>query len=129
MKNMLDYGLLVLRVGVAGLMVPHGWSKLNKLIAGLSDGAEPVQFYDFMGIGAMPSLALAVMGEFVAPLLILVGWKTRYAAVPAAFTMGVAAFGAHWGEGLGEMEHALLFLFPFAALALTGGGRFGWDKK
>ena len=36
MKNLMDYGLLVLRVGTAGLMVPHGWSKLNKLIAGLN---------------------------------------------------------------------------------------------
>jgi uncharacterized membrane protein YphA (DoxX/SURF4 family) len=43
--------------------------------------------------------------------------------------MGVAAFGAHWGEGLGEMEHALLYLILFGALVLTGGGRFGWDKK
>ena len=85
MKNMLDYGLLVLRVGVAGLMVPHGWSKLNKLIAGFAEGAEPVEFYDFLGIGAVPSLALAVVGELVAPLLIVVGWKTRWAAVPAAF--------------------------------------------
>ena len=95
MKSLHDWGLLVLRIGTAGLLIPHGWGKLNKLITGLNS-ADGVQFYNFMGIGETPSLMLTVLGEFIAPILILIGFKTRWAAVPAAITMGVAGFMVHW---------------------------------
>ena len=62
MKSLHDWGLLVLRIGTAGLLIPHGWGKLNKLIAGLNS-ADGVQFYNFMGIGETPSLMLTVLGE------------------------------------------------------------------
>ena len=45
-------------------------------------------------------------------------------SVPAAITMAVAAFGAHAGDPISDKEHALLFLVPFAVLALMGGGRY-----
>ena len=128
MKSLHDWGLLVLRIGTAGLLIPHGWGKLNKLISGLTS-ADGVQFYNFMGIGETPSLMLTVLGEFIAPILILIGFKTRWAAVPAAITMGVAGFMAHWGEGLSEMEHALLFFFPLVAILLMGPGRWSLDRR
>lgn len=128
MKSLHDSGLLVLRIGTAGLLIPHGWSKLNKLIAGLNS-ADGVQFYNFMGIGEAPSLMLTVLGEFIAPILILIVFKTRWAAVPAAITMGVAGFVVHWGEGLSEMEHALLFFFPLVAILLLGPGRWSLDRR
>jgi len=60
----------------------------------------------------------------VAPLVIVVGLWTRWMSVPAAITMAVAAFGAHAGDPISDKEHALLFLVPFAVLALMGGGRY-----
>jgi len=128
MKSLHDWGLLVLRIGTAGLLIPHGWGKLNKLITGLNS-ADGVQFYNFMGIGETPSLMLTVLGEFIAPILILIGFKTRWAAVPAAITMGVAGFMVHWGEGLSEMEHALLFFFTLVAILLLGPGRWGLYRR
>lgn len=120
-----DVSLLVLRLGAGGLMVPHGWGKLNQLIKGLKAGE--VQFYDWMGIGAEASLALAVVGELVAPLFIVLGLCTRWMSIPAAVTMAVAAFIVHAGDPLGDKEHALLFFFPFLVTALMGGGRYSLD--
>ena len=120
-------GLALLRIGPAALMLTHGYSKLLKLLAG-----GEIQFYDFAGLGPEVSLALAVLGELVAPAAMILGFKTRWFAVPALITMLVAAFGAHWAEPLAEKEHALLFAIPFAATLLLGAGSFsidGWLRR
>jgi len=108
-------------------MVPHGWGKLNRLIEGLNAGE--VQFYNWMGIGTEASLGLAVCGEFVAPVFIVLGLFTRWMSIPAAITMAVAAFGAHAGDPIGDKEHALLFLVPYLVLALMGGGKYSLDSR
>ena len=62
----------------------------------------------------------------------ILGFKTRWFAVPALMTMLVAAFGAPWAEPLAEKEHALLFAIPFAATLLLGAGSFsldGWLRR
>ena len=115
-------GLALLRIGPAALMLTHGYPKLLKLLAG-----GEIQFYDFAGLGPEVSLALAVFGEFVAPLALIVGFKTRWFAAPAAFTMLVAAFGAHWADALGDKEHSLLFAIPFLATMLLGAGSYSLD--
>lgn len=115
-------GLALLRIGPAALMLTHGYPKLLKLLAG-----GEIQFYDFAGLGPEVSLALAVFGEFVAPLALIVGFKTRWFAAPAAFTMLVAAFGAHWTDALGDKEHSLLFAIPFLATMLLGAGGYSLD--
>ena len=78
MKTLHDWGLLVLRIGTAGLLIPHGWGKLNKLITGLTS-ADGVQFCNWMGMGETPSLMLTVLGEFIAPILILIRFKSCWA--------------------------------------------------
>ena len=52
-----DLSLLLLRLCAGGLMVPHGWGKLNRLMTGLEAGE--VKFYNWMGIGTEASLGLA----------------------------------------------------------------------
>lgn len=125
MKWHTHVALLLLRIGAGGLMVPHGWGKWQRLMKGLQAGE--VKFYDWMGLGPELSLGLAVFGELVAPALVFLGIGTRWAAIPAAITMAVAAFGAHAGDPISDKEHALLFLVPFLALALMGGGKYSVD--
>ena len=100
-------GLALLRIGPAALMLTHGYSKLLKLLAG-----GEIQFYDFAGLGAEVSLALAVLGELVAPAAMILGFKTRWFAVPALITMLVAAFGAHWAEPRRSTLFSLRFPLP-----------------
>ena len=122
-----NLALVLLRLGAGGLMVPHGWGKLNRLMDGLSAGE--VRFYDWMGIGTEASLGLAVFGELVAPAFLVVGLFTRWMSIPAATTMAVAAFGAHAGDPISDKEHALLFLVPYVVLALMGAGKFSLDHR
>jgi putative oxidoreductase len=119
-------GLLVLRAVPSGLMMTHGWPKLGRLLDQWGS-EEGVKFFDFLGLGPEVSLILTVLAELVAPALMAVGWKTRWAALPAAFTMAVAAFVVHGGDPLGDKELALLYLVCFSAVAALGGGAWSLD--
>ena len=119
-KNFTDLALLLLRVGFGGFMLTHGIPKISKL----SNAAE---FPDPLGIGGLLSLILCLIGEVLAPILIIVGFKTKWAAIPAAITMLVAAFVVHAKDDLGTKEHALLFCIAFVAIFLAGAGKLSID--
>lgn len=125
MKNSLlkDVGLAFFRIAVSVMMLPHGYGKFQKLIAGNFEFGNPI------GIGAAPSLFLAVVGEFICPLLIILGYKTRIVALPSAITMAVAAFIVHGTDSFETKEKALLYLVAFLTIALVGPGKFSLDKK
>tara|TARA_R110000772_G_scaffold84356_1_gene178113 strand:+ start:311 stop:682 length:372 start_codon:yes stop_codon:yes gene_type:complete len=123
MTSTYHIGLLLLRVSFSGLMLTHGIPKLMNLVQG------NLEFSDPLGIGAVPSLILTVIGEVICPLLIIIGYKTRLAAIPAAITMAVAAFVIHGADPIGTKEKALLYFFAFVIIALTGPGKFSVDRK
>lgn len=119
-----NLGLALLRIIPSAIMLfVHGLPKLQKLLAGNFEFADPI------GIGAAPSLFLTVIGEFVAPLLIIIGFKTRFAAIPAAITMFVAAFVIHGADPFAKKELALLYFVFFLIIALVGSGKYSIDKK
>lgn len=118
-----DIGLAFLRISASALMLTHGVPKFLKLIAG------NFQFGDPIGIGVHASLILAVIGEFVCPLLILIGFKTRWASVPPAMVMFVAAVFAHADDPFAKKEKALLFLVIFIAIIFLGPGKYSIDRK
>lgn len=124
MQNTLlkDIGLAVLRIGASVAMLTHGYEKLQMLI----DGAE---FGNPIGIGSTPSLFLAVIGEFVCPILIIFGFKTRWAAVPTTVTMAVAFLIVHGADAFQKKEKALLYLIIFIAIILLGPGKYSVDKR
>ena len=121
-------GMLLLRTVPSGIMMTHGWPKFQRLLAQWGS-EEGVKFFDFMGLGPEISLVLTVLAELVAPALMIVGFQTRWAAIPAAFTMGVAAFVVHGGDPLGDKELALLYLVCFAVVALLGPGKWSVDER
>lgn len=116
-------GLAFLRISMSAMMLTHGLPKFQKLISGDFTFGDPI------GIGAAPSLFLAVIGEFICPILIIIGYKTRLASVPVVITMLVAAFIAHAADPFGKKEMALLYLVGFVTIALLGPGKFSIDKK
>lgn len=118
-----DLGLLLLRLGVGLLMAfSHGLGKVQKFLAG-----GPYQWADPLGLGPGLSLFLAGGAEFFGALALAVGFMTRLAALPLAFTMAVAAFIVHAQDPFAKKEFAMLFMIPFLTLALTGPGRFSAD--
>ncbi|RZN78351.1 MAG: DoxX family protein [Winogradskyella sp.] len=121
--NYNDLGLLILRLGFGGLMlINHGIPKLDKLNG-------PIEFADPIGVGATASLILCLIGEVLAPVLIIFGIKTKFAAVPAAITMGVAAFIVHGSDPLARKEMALLYFIAFVVIFLAGPGKFSIDGR
>ena len=122
-SNYNDLALLLTRIGFGGLMlINHGIHKLDKLNG-------PIEFADPIGVGATASLILCLIGEFLAPVLIIIGLKTKLAAIPAAITMGVAAFIVHGTDPLAKKEMALLYFIAFVAIFLAGPGKFSIDGK
>ena len=111
-------GLLVLRVGLSALMLTHGIPKLMNLFQG------DMSFGDPLGIGSTLSFILVVFAEAICPILIILGLRTRLAAIPVIITMAVAAFIVHGDDPFSSMEKALMYLVGFTAIALMGGGKY-----
>jgi putative oxidoreductase len=118
----LDIVLFILRVGIALLMLSHGISKLNTLLAG-----GEIQFPDPMGVGAVASLSLAVFAEVFCSVLVLIGLATRLAVIPLIVTMLVAVLVIHANDGLEKMEMGIHYLLTYIVLLFAGSGRISFD--
>lgn len=115
-------GLLLIRLAAGGMMIyGHGWGKL------MAFSKKAPKFPDPLGIGNELSMMAAIAGEVLFPALLIIGVFTRLAAVPAAFTMVVAAFIVHGDDPFAKQEMALLYLTAFLTLIMTGAGRFSVD--
>lgn len=125
MKNspLTNFGLLLLRLVFSGMLLTHGIPKLMKLVSGDLEFADPI------GIGAPLSLILAVFAEVVFPILVIVGFKTRWMTIPIILTMAVAAFLHHASDILATKELSILYLAAFISIALLGPGKYSIDKK
>ena len=118
-----NIGLLLLRIVFCGAMIyGHGLGKLNKLIDGNFKFSDPI------GIGEAPTLFLAVFSEFIAPIFILIGFKTKFFSFFPAATMFVAAFIVHLSDPFSRMEKAILFLAVFVLFMISGPGKYSIDK-
>ncbi len=119
MRVSLDFGVLVLRVTTSLLMMfPHGWSKLASFTTKLNTFPDP------LGISSQVSLTATVFTEFFLSIFIILGIKTRWAALPLLFTMLVAAFIVHGNDPWARQEKAVLFSVVYLSLFFTGGGKF-----
>ncbi|TVR40921.1 MAG: DoxX family protein [Cryomorphaceae bacterium] len=120
--SLLNFSHVLLRVGLGLFMLTHGYPKLEKLLSGSQ------QFPDPLGIGALPSLILAVFAEVFCSALVALGLLTRYAVIPLIITMIVAAFVAHAGDPFGKREMALLYLLGYVVIFARGSGKFSLDQ-
>ena len=120
-----DVGLLVLRLWLGlSLLLLHGKAKL----LGFAELSQ--KFPDPLGIGSTASLALATFAELVCSGLVALGLVTRFAALSAAVTMGVAFFIVHkasleMGPRSGEL--AFIYLAGFVTLVIAGPGCLSLD--
>lgn len=132
MKNN-DLGLLLIRLALGFLMLLHGIAKLTHGIDFLGDM--------FKNLGLPSFFAYSVyIGEVIAPVLIIIGYRTRLAALVFAFTMVVAVGMAHASDifklsetGGWALELQGLYFFGAIALFFTGAGKYAastnskWD--
>ncbi len=118
-----EIGLLIHRVSISILILFHGVSNM------LSN-------YSFIktvlnNIGLPKSIAYGVfIGEIIAPILIIVGYKTRLASLILAFNMLIAILVAHSSDlfslnkyGGWAIELQGLYLFGAISIFFLGAGK------
>jgi putative oxidoreductase len=119
-----DAGKLILRVSLGVLVLLHGIGKI-------ASGVAPILGM-MADVGLPPPLGyLVYVGEVLAPLLLIVGFWTRPAALIVAINMIVAVALVHSGQlfqlgknGNWALELQGIFFFAAIAVALLGAGRF-----
>lgn len=117
-----DLALLFLRLAAGAMMLGHGYGKVTGLLAGRANFPDP------LGLGPVPSLAFAAFAEFGCALLVMIGFKTRWTAIPVVVTMLVAALVHHADDPWGDKEFPLLYASVFLTFVLAGGGRYTLDR-
>ena len=122
-KFLLHLGLLIFRLGFSLGLMTHGYGKFLNVINGNFKFSDPI------GIGISPSLILASFGEFIAPVFIIIGWKTRLFSIFPTLTMLVAYTIAHDGDPFSRKEKSLMYLIAFVAIYFTGPGKYSVDKE
>lgn len=130
-KNV-DLGLVIMRISVGGLMLFHGVSKMGnpgqtieKMTSALSESGLP----GFLSYGVF-------LGEVIAPILVLIGFRTKIFSLFIMLTMVVAIYARHSLDvfslsksgGLG-VELQMLYLLGALALMFTGAGKYAVSSK
>jgi putative oxidoreductase len=122
MKSLcLNLGLLVLRASLGGMMLVHGWPKLQGFMKN-----EP-GFPDLFGLGSRLGHGLAVFAEVGCAGLLIAGLLTRLASIPLIVTMAVAHFVVHKADPWQTKELAALYLAGYITVLLTGPGAISLD--
>ena len=133
--NTNDIGKLILRASISILMLMHGYNKLFFGIAKVKSIFANSILPDFLSYGVY-------IGEILAPLMILVGYKSRVAGIIMSLhiiiilyliqTASLLAIKAKGGGFVYELEY--LFLFGAITVSLLGsgkpsisGGKGRWD--
>jgi len=114
----INWSLVALRLIVGLAMLTHGFPKLFKLFNG------DFTFPDPIGLGSELSLVLATFAEFFCSILIIIGYRSRFAAIPLIFTMLVALLIVHGNDPVFAHWNILLYLFAYAVLLHLGGGKY-----
>lgn len=119
-----DAGKLVLRLAVGILILLHGIAKLRFGLGDVAPALERAHIPAAFG-------HLIYIGEVVAPLMMVVGFWTRPAALVVAATMAVALVLGHPRELFQMTNHGGLllevqwmFFAGAVAVALIGAGRY-----
>ena len=127
--------LLILRLALGIVMLPHGLQKTVGLFGGGGFGATMGYF---TGQGMPAALAfLVILAESLGSLGLIVGFLTRVAALGIGSVMVCAILTVHWPNGFfmnwfgnqkGEgFEYHLLVIGMALALILGGGGKASID--
>ena len=124
----LDAGLLVLRLGLGGMFIAHGWPKLA---GGAAKWAKVGKAMGYLGIDVWPTMwgFLAAMSETLGGLLFAVGFLFRPATAMMLATMVVATTMHIGNDGFMGASHAIEMGIVFAAMLLVGPGAFALDEK
>jgi len=124
-----DMGRLLLRVALGVLILLHGLAKLR-------NGVDPIEGM-LVAHGLPAALAYGVLvGEVIAPLMVLLGLYARIGALLIAVNMVFAIGLAHMAQlsqvndqGGWALELQGMYLATALGLALLGPGRYAVNQR
>ena len=133
-----DVGPLLLRLALGVIFSAHG---SQKLLGWFGGGGLPATTQAFAQMGFWPAplwAFIAALTEFAGGLAVLVGWRTRAAALLLSVVMLMAMFKVHLPNGffmnfrltpgVGHgIEYNVALLGGCLALAFGGPGQYAWD--
>ena len=129
MKKDTDLGLLIFRLMLGILMLFHGIAKVNHGISFIEQALTQKGLPGF--------LAYAVyIGEIIAPLMIIVGFRTRLGGLLLFINCLVAIILVHAGDifkfgdhGGWYLELVGMYMIGGLALFFSGGGIFALSSR
>lgn len=127
MKN-INLGILILRVFLGIMMLLHGIAKLESGVGHIESMLVDKSFPSFLAYGVF-------IGEVVAPLLIILGYRTKLASIILVINcIFIIILGPYDTFSLGKYggwnaELPGLFLFGALSLVFTGAGKFAFSYK
>ncbi|SHM75318.1 DoxX family protein [Flavobacterium chilense] len=129
MRKNNDFGLLILRITIGLLMLLHGISKFGGGLEFISGMLVEKGLPGFFAYGVL-------IGEILAPVLLIIGFRTRIAAIIYAVNCLVAVLMVHSADifklsdhGGWELELLGLYFFGSLVLFFTGGGKYALSKN
>jgi len=132
-----SWSLLVSRLALGAVILPHGMQKALGLFGGYGFTGT-MGFLQSMGMPFLVAL-LVILAEFVGSIGLILGIGTRFMAFSVGLTMAGAAilgghinngffmnwFGAQKGEGV---EYFILVVGLALALLISGSGKYSFDN-
>ena len=124
-----DLGKLILRVVLGVLILLHGIAKLRFGLDPIAGMLQAHGLPNYLAYGAL-------VGEVLAPLLLILGWYGRIGAALIAVNMLFAFVLAHTGQlaqlneqGGWALELQGMFLASSIALLLLGPGEYSVNQR
>ena len=117
-------GKLILRIMLGGLMLFHGGNKLQHGIEFIKGLVVAQHLPEFLAYGVY-------VGEILAPILLILGWRSRIWAGIIAVNMLVVIYMTQLGafmklgaHGSWSVELQMFYLLSALAIAFLGSGKF-----
>ena len=124
----IDLAKLLLRITCGGLLLFHGVHKVFVEVEHVKVIVRNAGLPEFMAYGN-------IIGEFVAPIFVLLGYQTRIAAMIIAFNMLMSVVIAHpdiafsindYGGWM--IETNMLYMMTAVVLVFSGAGKYSLSR-
>jgi len=128
-----DSGLLLQRLSIGILILFHGITNLTSNYSFIKSLLNDIGIPEFIAYSVF-------IGEIIAPILIIIGWRAKLTGLILAFNMLIAILMAHSADlltlnqfGGWGIELQGLYLFGAIAICLLGAGKYAistaskWD--
>jgi putative oxidoreductase len=125
-KRNKDVGLLLLRLFIGSRLL-YGvldnilhWENMLEFEAFLKSFQFPFPFI---------SAVVSVYAQAIAGIMILIGFKIRWAALLMIVNFSIAYIMVHWGEPYDASTAPLAMLFSNGLFLFTGAGKYSIDRE